>query len=48
MATANPAALLGAGVEFGTKLGMHAIGGGSNLLNVERGAKIGSVIGTIG
>lgn len=48
MATANPAALLGAGVEFGTKLGITAIGGGSNLLNIERGAKWGSVIGTIG
>lgn len=48
MATANPSALLGAGIEFTTKLGMHAVGGGSNLLNVERGAKWGSVIGTIG
>ena len=39
MATANPSALLGAGLEFTTKLGMHAVGGSSNLLNVERGAK---------
>ena len=25
MATANPSALLGAGLEFTTKLGMHAV-----------------------
>lgn len=48
MATANPAALLGAGIEFGAKLGVNALGGGSKLLNIERGAKWGSVIGTIG
>lgn len=48
MATANPAALLGAGMEFGMKLGITAIGGGSNSWNIERGAKWGSVIGTIG
>ena len=48
MATANPTALLGAGIEFGSKLGMHAVGGGSNLLNVERGAKVGSILGTVG
>ena len=39
MATANPAALLGAGIEFGAKLGVNALGGGSKLLNIERGAK---------
>lgn len=44
----NPAALLGMGIEFGAQLGLKAIGGGSNMLNVERGAAIGSVVGTVG
>ncbi|MGL4877969.1 hypothetical protein [Paraclostridium dentum] len=44
----NPAALLGAGVNFFSNLGVKAVGGGSNLLNVEAGAKIGSIIGTVG
>lgn len=48
MAGLNPSALLGMGAEFGLNLGMKAIGGGSNLLNVERGAKWGSIIGTVG
>ena len=48
MAGLNPTALLGMGVEFGMNLGLKAIGGGSNMLNVERGATIGSVIGTVG
>lgn len=48
MAGLNPTALLGMGVEFGAQLGLKAIGGGSNILNVERGAAIGSVIGTVG
>lgn len=48
MAGLNPTALLGMGIEFGAQLGIKAIGGGSNMLNVERGAAIGSVIGTVG
>ena len=44
----NPAALLGMGIEFGAQLGLKAIGGGSNMLNIERGAAIGSVVGTVG
>lgn len=48
MATANPSALLGSGIEFGSRLGINAIGGGTNLWNIERGAKIGSIVGTIG
>lgn len=48
MAGLNPTALLGMGVEFGANLGLKAIGGGTNLLNVERGAAIGSVMGTVG
>lgn len=48
MAGLNPSALLGMGVEFGVNLGMKAVGHGSNLLNVERGAKWGSIIGTVG
>lgn len=48
MAGLNPTALLGMGIEFGMNLSVKAIGGGSNMLNVERGAAVGSVIGTIG
>ena len=48
MAGLNPTALLGMGVEFGAQLGLKAIGGGSNMLNIERGAAIGSVVGTVG
>ena len=48
MAGLNPTALLGMGIEFGAQLGIKAIGGGSNMLNVERGAAIGSVVGTVG
>ena len=48
MAGLNPTALLGMGIEFGAQLGLKAIGGGSNMLNIERGAAIGSVIGTVG
>ena len=48
MAGLNPTALLGMGLEFGANLGVKAVGGGSNLLNVERGAKIGSIVGTVG
>ena len=36
MAGLNPTALLGMGVEFGAQLGLKAIGGGSNMLNIER------------
>lgn len=48
MAGLNPAALLGMGVEFLSNLGVKSLGKGSSLLNVERGAAIGSVIGSIG
>lgn len=48
MAGLNPTALLGMGMEFGTQLGIKAVGNGSNMLNIERGAAIGSVIGTVG
>lgn len=48
MAGLNPTALLGMGIEFGSNLGFKALGGGTNLLNVERGAAIGSVVGTVG
>lgn len=48
MAGLNPTALLGMGIEFGAQLGLKAIGGGSNMLNIERGAAIGSVVGTVG
>ena len=48
MAGLNPTALLGMGIEFGAQLSLKAIGGGSNMLNVERGAAIGSVVGTVG
>lgn len=48
MAGLNPAALLGMGVEFISNLGLKAIGNGSNLLNVERGAAIGSIVGSVG
>lgn len=48
MAGLNPTALLGMGVEFISNLGLKAIGNGSNLLNIERGAAVGSVLGTVG
>lgn len=48
MAGLNPTALLGMGTEFVANLGLKAVGGGSNLLNIEKGAAVGSVLGTVG
>lgn len=44
----NPSAMLGSGIAWGLNLGKRAIGGNSNLSNIELGGKIGATIGTIG